>query len=1085
MTKDFMHFILGIFIILFLSSCNGGGGSQESTEEASGESSDTSFFIQGIVVDGYIQGAKVCLDTNINGECDENEPWSISNEEGEFKINRQLVSENSHEIIPIIALGGTDTATQKPFLGELKSIVNLRPTQNSQNPEESQELIINPLTDILTESFITDPYKDEITISELQNQITSSLGIEESLIKADPMKNSKVFAKAQEVQHIKKIIFRAFLKAKNDLSDDQQKIIKRVISMALMDEIGSSAQNNTPLNIINIINMVTTNISSSLNLNIEIPTAIKVFVMNQIEQIKNRLDHVHDSSDTTHLHHIQTGLDLEVEEAYSSIQNHTDGEIPLVPISNVDSLIEQGTAQHENSNNDSTESSDDSNEQSPSLGNDASSDQANSENENSDQSSSTQISIQLDNDFLTLNKVITLNGSQLTSTSSQDLNYEWSLLSKPSGSHGSFLTEVNIPSPRFSFDLTGNYTFRLTVSNDLETTSDTMTITYQKAVEYTHPIAPESIYLTSSHLTNGLFSLISSDQSHFYDTSYYQGLRTKKLNKNGIGTEKIDISSQGRSIDINDFSTSNRIYRQCVNESICATGRQHKTNKDKVYLEKLNFIEKSASEHIITSTNNNEHYTSKSSWNMYSRNNNFYLFRNLVYSQDGKNLEDLELIKLDPQMNVVWSKVFLIGKYGAEGEIVKNISWSLSHPYKTIEYLHGKLFIQSHVTGSRNRPEYLIVDDNDGSIEETMRFRLKDDSLRDLTFQNVSLSSQKNGKIYFLGYYNSLSGTQASSLNGVTYFSLDSQLNPINTNIVYSTDSELSFFAQTVDANKDAFVLRMISNSTGRPLGSKSGVLYFSENQVNQVLVFHDIKESHWGKSDVLSFNNGDFLLGNDQVSPLYENYLNIRTHDYMAMDALNKRFISTKFLEQDIASSLIEIDNEGKHSGCFEASNNNSSHSISFHTKSLRVEKENFTSPGTSSRNINILSRPREVLVDQIEERSPWLCSSYAINLDKTIRVHAASSVYSHQDSEKIYTYKLLIPPTQGTVDISGNILQPPEDFLSTDPEREVKYDLSVIGHKTVKYTAYPNASGNDSYTLRAFDGTGFKDILVTVEIK
>src|SRR5471030_1302037 len=65
---------------ILLTGC---GGDDSSSSSTSGTASPT---ISGNVIDGYIQGAKVCLDVNNNNRCDSDEISATTTEGGAFTL---------------------------------------------------------------------------------------------------------------------------------------------------------------------------------------------------------------------------------------------------------------------------------------------------------------------------------------------------------------------------------------------------------------------------------------------------------------------------------------------------------------------------------------------------------------------------------------------------------------------------------------------------------------------------------------------------------------------------------------------------------------------------------------------------------------------------------------------------------------------------------------------------------------------------------------------------------------------------------------------------------------------------------------
>jgi len=83
----------------FSITCTGAGGSRSASTSVEGYRNT-----DGVVVDGYISGAEICVDENDNWTCDTNEPSTTSDNDGKFTIryaNGNLVS-----------IGGTDLDSQ-------------------------------------------------------------------------------------------------------------------------------------------------------------------------------------------------------------------------------------------------------------------------------------------------------------------------------------------------------------------------------------------------------------------------------------------------------------------------------------------------------------------------------------------------------------------------------------------------------------------------------------------------------------------------------------------------------------------------------------------------------------------------------------------------------------------------------------------------------------------------------------------------------------------------------------------------------------------------------------------------------------
>ena len=78
--------IISFGLIAVLAGCIDSGGDDEADEESGGASGAERISFTGLVADGYLDGATVCLDINENKECDANDPTATSGEGGAFSI---------------------------------------------------------------------------------------------------------------------------------------------------------------------------------------------------------------------------------------------------------------------------------------------------------------------------------------------------------------------------------------------------------------------------------------------------------------------------------------------------------------------------------------------------------------------------------------------------------------------------------------------------------------------------------------------------------------------------------------------------------------------------------------------------------------------------------------------------------------------------------------------------------------------------------------------------------------------------------------------------------------------------------------
>ena len=142
--------ILSILSLAVLTACGGGGGSA---------SSPTTF--SGVVVDGYIEGATVCLDLNANQACDPGEPSATSKVGGAYSLDvsgvdaDKLKSVHLLTVVPDSAKDADDGGKTLKEAGK-KTFNLLAPVAAFVNSDGSlKSAVISPLTTLVSHEMIT------------------------------------------------------------------------------------------------------------------------------------------------------------------------------------------------------------------------------------------------------------------------------------------------------------------------------------------------------------------------------------------------------------------------------------------------------------------------------------------------------------------------------------------------------------------------------------------------------------------------------------------------------------------------------------------------------------------------------------------------------------------------------------------------------------------------------------------------------------------------------------------------------------------------------------------------------------------
>lgn len=160
MKNRFIFSAVSVACFSMLLGCGGGGGASSNIPESV---VDTSSQIKGVVVDGYLVGAKVCLDLNTNWVCDSGEPSAVSSAGGQYTLNiSPLKYTDTHEKLVIAEVGPDvkDEATGKTLKEQGQDGYVLA---SWGGPEP----ILTPINTLLAASYFKDGLKDQTNRTEV------------------------------------------------------------------------------------------------------------------------------------------------------------------------------------------------------------------------------------------------------------------------------------------------------------------------------------------------------------------------------------------------------------------------------------------------------------------------------------------------------------------------------------------------------------------------------------------------------------------------------------------------------------------------------------------------------------------------------------------------------------------------------------------------------------------------------------------------------------------------------------------------------------------------------------------------------
>lgn len=285
-------------------------------------SEEASLTLHGVVDDGYISGATLCLDVNLNNTCDSNEPSTTSDANGLFSLSN--IDTSTQSLLPVLAFGGVDTSTKKAFKDHFKAIVDL------SNISSDTFLMISPLSDLVAISFLNRDANSSAQLQSAKTVVADALGLTTLDLNKDPMKNINLFVKSQELQHTKRLLKASFIKhAKTPLSSEKVLMLENKIKQELV---------NQNLNLTRVL------IALEVYLETTIPENEKTFITAQITELKNKLGAL--SQDTSlavdNLNRLQKSIDTKQSEAIELLNDaNSSATLNIVPIDTTTESITQ------------------------------------------------------------------------------------------------------------------------------------------------------------------------------------------------------------------------------------------------------------------------------------------------------------------------------------------------------------------------------------------------------------------------------------------------------------------------------------------------------------------------------------------------------------------------------------------------------------------------------------------------------------------------------------------------------------------------------------------------------------------------
>ena len=290
-------------LIVSLNSCGSdstsSGGNDSNSSETNGSTITIGF--SGIVADGLISGATVCLDFDFSGVCDLTEPTTTTSSAGVFNFDGIVVYSTS--FLSIISRNGVDTATGRNFIGELKSILYVG------DLDTTQYQYITPLTDLMATNFLDSDIKNKSVLDYSRNVVGKGYTLNSNYINNSPLAYAGIFSRTQEIQQTLGLVEKAVAKVKGvSFTSVESQYVREEMKLALLKQI----KKDEKLDIVSAV----TNLVTALDINMT--DADKSFVDAQLREIKLSIDSFVQLSNLTvsNLNDYQVALENESDKIY-------------------------------------------------------------------------------------------------------------------------------------------------------------------------------------------------------------------------------------------------------------------------------------------------------------------------------------------------------------------------------------------------------------------------------------------------------------------------------------------------------------------------------------------------------------------------------------------------------------------------------------------------------------------------------------------------------------------------------------------------------------------------------------------------
>ncbi|WP_319381143.1 MbnP family copper-binding protein [Thiomicrorhabdus sp.] len=230
MKKNIPFFALSALVGAMLTGC--GGGSSDATATTS---------ISGKVADGYLSGASVCLDKNVNAVCDGDEPSAVTAADGSYSMELNDGDQNRYPLLVEVPATAIDSDTGSA-VGQAYSM----------SAPAGQHAFVSPLTSLIHQEMLADA---SLTLERAVDKVKADTGLSIDLLQdyiaekgnaSNTAEDQAAYSAAHKAARVLVRSLQTNMQALGTVSAGQKSAAQRGLMMVAKDALMSQGSNPDP-----------------------------------------------------------------------------------------------------------------------------------------------------------------------------------------------------------------------------------------------------------------------------------------------------------------------------------------------------------------------------------------------------------------------------------------------------------------------------------------------------------------------------------------------------------------------------------------------------------------------------------------------------------------------------------------------------------------------------------------------------------------------------------------------------------------------------------------------------------------------